>query len=213
MTIKGKNMFLRNFVSIILTVPFLAGCVHMYLGNPEVTSMKNVGRDEIVVVGKIELVPKLDKDEQKIGWDLTNTGALFEGKAMVAVGRNWVDFRKLKYMWVSEFGPAPLGKTFFLKADKSKELIYSGSIIQLEHDGTNRFMDKGNKIYLPSALKYKLGESVKAIYIGHIRYHRNEFNEITKVDVLNDYTKAKQEFEKKFGKKYKLISVNPKKYN
>jgi molybdopterin synthase catalytic subunit len=44
----------------------------------------------------------------------------------------------------------------------------------------------------------------RAVYIGTVRYHRNEFWEITKVAIVDDYDRANADFRKKFGAKTPL---------
>jgi hypothetical protein len=44
----------------------------------------------------------------------------------------------------------------------------------------------------------------RAVYIGTIEFHRDEFFRVSKVIVRNDYARAAGEFKKKFGTKYKL---------
>jgi len=44
----------------------------------------------------------------------------------------------------------------------------------------------------------------KAVYIGTVRYTRDEFFEIKKVAIVDDYERANSEFRKKFGTKIAL---------
>ncbi len=50
----------------------------------------------------------------------------------------------------------------------------------------------------------KQGMSLVVIYIGTIQYHRNEFFEVTKSAIVDDYERANAEFKKKFGTKHPL---------
>jgi hypothetical protein len=43
---------------------------------------------------------------------------------------------------------------------------------------------------------YKLRPGDKAVYVGTIRYQRNEYNAITKVSYINDYANANAMFRK-----------------
>ena len=60
------------------------------------------------------------------------------------------------------------------------------------------------KIILPTGFKINIKSSDKAVYIGKIRYIRDDFNSITRVELKDNYKKARRLFRKKFGKKYKL---------
>jgi hypothetical protein len=41
--------------------------------------------------------------------------------------------------------------------------------------------------------------------VGTIRYQRNEFNDLLKVEVLDEYAGARRDVEKRFGKGVKLV--------
>ena len=51
----------------------------------------------------------------------------------------------------------------------------------------------------PGGLRVALKEGDRAVYIGTLRYHRNEFFDITDVAVVDDYAAANAEYMKKFG--------------
>lgn len=61
-----------------------------------------------------------------------------------------------------------------------------------------------SRAYFPGGLKATIRPRDKAVYIGTIRYYRDEFFDVSKVRIKDDYTHAKAEFKKKFGKKYSL---------
>ena len=70
----------------------------------------------------------------------------------------------------------------------------------------SEFSRYGNtgEILLPTGFKVNIKPSDKAVYIGDIKYTRDDFNSITKVRLKNNYRKALKQFRKKFGKKVKL---------
>jgi hypothetical protein len=61
-----------------------------------------------------------------------------------------------------------------------------------------------NKAYFPGGLKISLKPGDKAVYVGTVQYHRNEFFVVTKVAIVDDYDRANAEFKKKFGTKFPL---------
>ena len=65
------------------------------------------------------------------------------------------------------------------------------------------------RLILPGGLKYDIRDSDKAIYIGTIRYYRDDYNAITKIDFLNDFEKANQAFIDRFGNGVKLRQLRP----
>ena len=160
-----------------------------------VDSLSELGGGETVVVGRIALVPPLGKDEQKI--DTVNSGS-FENKMFVFADER---YRVLKGEPVTaDFTgriEAPLEKTFFVRSSDKPFFILGGMV----------WLDLGrsmNKAYFPGGMNVPLRPGDKAVYIGTIRYHRNEFWEITKVAIVDDYDRANVEFRKKFGTKTPL---------
>jgi hypothetical protein len=61
-----------------------------------------------------------------------------------------------------------------------------------------------NRAYFPGGLKVALKPGDRAVYVGTVQYHRNEFFEVTKTVIIDDYARANAEFKQKFGAKYPL---------
>mgnify|MGYP001434112348 FL=1 len=87
---------------------------------------------------------------------------------------------------------AKLGDHFFVSSGNSPFYILGGVV----------FLDAGpgmNRARFPGGLKVSLNPGDRAVYIGTLRYHRDEFFEITRVAVVDEYGAAQAEFTKKFG--------------
>jgi hypothetical protein len=167
----------------------LAGCAPA--PRAPLTSLDALGRDEIVIVGRVELVPPLRKGEQKI-------------RGMV-VG----DFENRLYLMIDEKPrplpqdpaladyagriEAPIGSTFFVRG-KSAPFYILGGILFLEIGGSTP-----QRVYFPGRLHVAAKPGDRAVYIGTLRYQRDEFFEITRVTVADDYREASAEFAAKFG--------------
>jgi hypothetical protein len=160
-----------------------------------VDGWSEVGSGETIVVGRIELVPPLRKDEQKI--EAMNSGS-FENKMFVLADDN---YRVIKGEPVTaDFTgriEAPLEQTFFARSS-DKPFFILGGMMWLEIGRS------ASKAYFPGGLKVSLRPGDKAVYVGTVRYHRNEFFEITRVLIVDDYERANSEFRKKFGTRIPL---------
>ena len=176
---------------------FLAAAVAACAGpaREPMDSFAGMGGGETLLVGRVELVPPLAKDEQKI--DAVNSGS-FENRMFLLADDH---YRSIKGEPVTaDFTgriEAPLEKTFFVRSD-SKPFYILGGMLWLD---LGRAM---NKAYFPGGLKVPLQPGDRAVYIGTVRYHRNEFWEITKVAIVDDYDRANAEYRKKFGAKAPL---------
>lgn len=178
----------------LLLIGALGACVGP--AREPVDSLSGLDRDETVVVGRIELVPPLRKGEQKfkgivIG-DLKNKMILITDD----------HYRTLTdEPGMSDFSgriEAKLGKTFFVRS-QSKSFYILGGMLFLDLGG-----EETNRAYFPGGLKVSLKPGEKAVYVGTVRYNRNEFFEITKASIVDDYERANTEFKKKFGTRYPL---------
>lgn len=94
-----------------------------------------------------------------------------------------------------------LGETFFFRVPQAKRFVVMGTIT------TKRVTTKVTKrqvvedvaeILLPR-VELDLRPTDKALYVGTLRLHRDEFNEVTKAEILDHYSRTSIEFTKKFG--------------
>lgn len=159
-------------------------------------SMSELQGGETIVVGRVELVPALRKGEQKITGG--NSGE-FENKVFLLTDEH---HRVLtKEPEVADYAgriEAILGNNFFVRSS-SKPFFIIGGMMYLELGGSEM-----NRAYFPGGLKVSIKPGDKAVYIGTIQYHRNEFFEISKVSIADDYERANAEFKKKFGSRHTL---------
>ncbi|HEX9395903.1 MAG TPA: hypothetical protein VF943_04100, partial [Burkholderiales bacterium] len=65
------------------------------------------------------------------------------------------------------------------------------------------FLDIGgnmlDRAYFPGGLRVAVNGEDRAVYIGTLRYHRDEFWKITRVVIVDDYAAASAEFSARFG--------------
>lgn len=186
---------------ILTSIILLSGCTVPPLGNPTVHTLSDVKPDEVILVGKVKLTPPLKESEQDLNvpgmaFSSTTPDEFYKNKFYFAVKDKMIDMRKLDgAFWSDGFGRVELEKTFFIKTKKARTLYYSGGVLYLSWQA---------KKYFPGGLKYLLQPGDKAVYIGTIEYHRDEFNGIDDVKLLNEYGEAKKQFSKKFGRKIPL---------
>lgn len=178
----------------LMLLGILGACVGA--AREPVDSLSGVGGDETIVVGRVELVPPLRKDEQKLKG--LGTGK-FENRIFLITDEQYRTLTKEPEM--ADYAgriEAILGKNFFVRSN-SKPFFILGGMLYLDLGGPEM-----NRAYFPGGLKVSLKPGDKAVYVGTIKYHRNEFFEVTKAAIVDDYDRANAEFKKKFGAKYPL---------
>jgi hypothetical protein len=188
----------HSYVVSLLLLGTLSGCVSA--ARAPVGSFADLGRGETIVVGRVELVPALRKGEQRI--KVANAGN-FENKLFLFTDEHEKTLSQeptaADYAGRIE---ATIGETFFVRSS-NKRFYIRGGMVYLYLDFGRRGGTQ-DEAYFPGGLTVPVRAEDKAIYIGTLQYHRNEFWEITKVIVVDDYERANAEFKKKFGSKYPL---------
>ena len=163
----------------------------------ETESTATLEQDEIIVVGKIELVPGLVEHEQVL--EAPGVIDLF-GAAEASKNKSHIQFNtEAVAKDVGDYISPELGKMFAFNVPANMPYLVEGFIItQIGSYGNS------GKIHLPVAFKLDIKPSDKAVYIGHIKYTRDDFNSITDVELIDDYTDTEKLFRKSFGDRYKL---------
>jgi len=178
----------------LLLLGALSACVGA--AREPVDSLSGLGGDETLVVGRIEIVPPLRKDEQKLKG--LGTGN-FENKVFLLADEHYRVLTEEPVM--ADYAgriEAILGKNFFVRSN-SKPFFILGGMMYLDLGGREM-----NRAYFPGGLKASLKPGDKAVYVGTVQYHRNEFFEVTKAAIVDDYDRTNAEFKKKFGTKTPL---------
>lgn len=151
----------------------------------------------MVLVGTIDISPALAKDEQS----LKPSGVIFLGD-VDAVYRNRAIIQLNNQAQESDYKTVitpELGKTFFFKIPRDmKYMVDGGVVMELSPHGVT------GKIVLPTWFKIDIRPGDKAVYIGKLKYKRNDFNSVTGVRLVDDCATANKAFKKRFGRHYKL---------
>ncbi len=163
----------------------------------EADSLANVNNNEIIVVGTIELTPKLAHEEQLLNppgvLDLFGYAKMNRNRAMIQFNSQ-PEASNYKYLITPE-----LGKTFFFTIPRDMNYMVEGSVVmELSTRGVS------GKIQLPTWFKLDIKPDDRAVYIGKLKYERDDFNSIIGMELLDDYKNAAKQFKKKFGRKHIL---------
>lgn len=172
----------------------LAGCG---LTRPAITDLSQLGADEILVVGSVRLTPPLDEQDQRDSWNVVVPGG-YKNKVRILTGAQW---RRLSPpLTMDDYRDnihLDLGATSFASMPRRTFYILLGAIL----------MDDRNPddvAYLPGGFRINVRADDRAVYIGTLHYHRDEFFKIKKVRVEDDYARAAADFREQFGKGIRL---------
>lgn len=172
-----------------------AGCVSV---SEDVTTTREVDSDAVLVVGKIEVRPPIRAEEQKYqaGWDLFNTKRHFLGRAILFTA----DTPQYRERTGNALNP-PLEETYFVKLPRSHRYIVKGSVsMELVSRGASaRSGFDQTELLFPVPIEVDVRPGDKAVYVGTLRLYRDEFHEVTKAELRDDYAEAMTEFRKRFA--------------
>jgi hypothetical protein len=185
-------------LAALAPILLLAGCAIPTL-HKEAAGVDGTG-DTVVVVGRIELVPPLRSGEQdlKMGTiDPLDIKSQLQGRALL-----WLAPTPKHEERTADVINPPLEQTYFFRIPRTTRYVVHGSVI-MQHRVTSvsrRGVDTSTaELLIPAPIELDIRPSDQAMYVGTLRLHRDEFNEITRAELIDEYPRALAEFRKKFG--------------
>ncbi|HEX6317763.1 MAG TPA: hypothetical protein VFZ84_02730 [Burkholderiales bacterium] len=180
---------------LALAAVALAGCVSVSETNVE--NLSELGSDAVLVVGKIEIVPPIRPEEQSYkALDPFNSKRHFMGRAVMFMS----DKREYQEYTGDALNP-PLQETYFLKVPRTKRYMVKGSVTMafaLRTVSRRQAVTDQAELMFPAPLEFDLRPADRAVYVGTLRLHRDEFHEVTRAEVRDDYARAAAEYRAKF---------------
>jgi hypothetical protein len=192
-----------------------AACLVLAACGPQpeqpVTRLSDIGSDSVVVVGRLELQPPLKPNEQQLKMGTIDP---FD-----AADR----FRDRGFLWFGRVADMPaekgdfvmnphLGELYFLRVPKNTPYLLGGYIMAqyVTRMISPRSMAVDDaRIEIPGGVRYDMRPGDRAIYVGTLVLHRDEFNEVTKAVIVDDYPAAAAAFRKRFGQGTDLRKAIP----
>lgn len=186
-----------RLASASLAALLLAACVPTSRIQP-LEKLADLPSGDVVLVGRIELDPPLKPGEQK----LSSSYAEYERLALVIVDEQPREMDRLGLGDMKNRINAPLGGHFFVNHPARPFYILKSWVVmqaQIKVQSPNARMEDP-LAPLQGLFKVDVRPGDQAVYIGTIRYHRDEFFETTRVVVRDDYAAANAEFQRRFSR-------------
>lgn len=146
---------------------------------PEAESLKT-SASEMVVIGKIELVPPINAAfEQRKYWNALGEDRMLN-HVLIATGAEYkpVDTSNMHGRDFANSVEAKWDVPFMVKAPRQRTFLNGGT--------TYLDIVKGEQLWFPGGYYFDVPRGARAVYIGTLRYTRNDFNTITKVEIINE---------------------------
>lgn len=144
------------------------------------TTVLDAGADEVVVIGKMELVPPLDpRFEQRSHWNVVGEKRLL-GRVWMSTGAEYrpITTSQLEGSEFQRSLEAQWGVPFMVRAARQRTYL-NGGVTHLD-------VLRQERLWFPGGLYFDVPAGARAVYVGTLRYHRNDFNAITRVEVLDE---------------------------
>jgi hypothetical protein len=134
----------------------------------------------VVVIGKIELDPPLDVPfEQKTHWNMFGDQRILDHVLVATAGESKpVNTSQLDASDFSSAIEARWGVPFMVKAPRRRTFI----------NGAVQYLDvmTQDRLWFPGGYYFDIPSDATAVYIGTLRYTRNAFNTVTRVQVIDE---------------------------
>ena len=174
----------------------LGACAAPVWPQDEPDSLAEVGPDEILVVGAVEVVPPLRDFEREL--DIPNDLLDLEGSI---AARAWLraaadpDTRPADSRYL--INPR-LGETFFFAIPRDMPYLVGGDVTvkyKVANGGVRQ-----RRIHIPGPILVQTRKRDGAIYVGTLRLTRDEFNEVVEVEVIDHFTRANKAYRQRYGR-------------
>ena len=184
---------MKKFLSLLMTVIMLFSFVSCASSKRMIKNPKGLSENETIIVGKIELDPPMKEDSQKLEWPYD------------------ADRYKFFLMWSKELRKpveramhpmspdlgasikAFQGETFYAAGNSESFYIIASAV---RTKGISNYFESA---VLPASFRVEIQPGDRAVYIGTIRYNRDNFFQIKSIKIIDEYEKELAEFKKIFG--------------
>lgn len=172
----------------------LGGCTTPMV---KVENLSQVGPKDVLIVGRVELVPPLKPGEQdlKLPGPYNDENQLF----FFVNSKPTPVAEQVEQTPYEEVLATFLGETFYVKGAQ-RPSYFTVSFIYM-----TLTRQKIERVWLPGGFVVAPQPGDRAIYIGTVRYHRNEFFDLEKVELVDDFAREQRAFRTKFGGSVPLV--------
>jgi hypothetical protein len=178
----------------------LPGCWTIHETPP--ASLPAAGSRQVMLVGRVEVLPRLSATEQDIDVknDLFNGARHMRGRAVIYLADK-PEPGSLQVYGADIINPT-LDQTFFFVVRRSERFIARGSVVMEWRDLTpnSKAMAVDTaELKLPAPLEIDIRAEDQALYLGTLRLHRDTFNTLLKVELIDQHAPAQTELRERFG--------------
>ncbi len=195
-----KSLISRGALLIVVTTSFLfSGCAY----RTTLTDISSVNSaNEVIVVGRIEIEPRIEKKDVSVkmtlgGDDLYRTFVLRIRNDVGETTNYMNDQENAAVVYTDE--------DFYIPYDRSETVKIFGGWFYTQLSGGAGVSMSTVLFRIIGGLKAEYPKNAKAVYIGTIKFKRDEFYNLKAINFSqDDFSAAQKRFKSKFGTKMHL---------
>ncbi|CZF82829.1 hypothetical protein GCE9029_03466 [Grimontia celer] len=180
------TLLLRGLAWLVLPLFLLSGCASDNTRSDTWIDFSQIKDDEVMVVGKISIIPAV------IAQDLKQETDTF---------RPFANERAL--LWISD-DVGSNKERLGLLADWDETFYFALPRQTMRLSELERAFDEDDELVyralpLPEMMKFLVRVDDRAIYVGNLRLYVDEYDQIVALEVVDESAAAQQAFQRRFG--------------
>lgn len=188
---------------IILAAMFLGGCT---LPRTSIEDLSAINKEtDVVMVGRIEMDPKITKEEVSVK-RVIGAGDLYR-KFMIRIQNDIGEMTD--YVRDTENMAAVLTEEdYYVPTKRNEPFKIFGGWFYTTLNGGAGVSSSVVFFHIRDGIKIEIPKNAGAVYIGTIRFKRDEFFNLKDIEILqNDFEAAQKRFHKKFKTSMPLVKA------
>jgi len=190
-------------VAIISATLLLSGCLTPRSSIEDLSAMNK--ETEVVIVGRIEIVPKIQKEDVSVkmalGTDELYRTFILRINEDIGEMTDYINDRDNMVVVKTE-------EDFYVTSSRNEPFsLYGGWFYTKVHGGSGA--SRSTTLYhIINGMKAEFPKNAGAVYLGTIRFKRDEFFNLKAIDFAqDDYAAAQKRFQKKFKTNMPLVKA------
>lgn len=191
------------FVAIISATILLSGCL---TPRSSIEDLSSINKDtEVVLIGRIEIVPKIQKEEVSVkmaigGDELYRTFILRINEDIGEMTDYMTDKDNMVVVKTEE--------DFYITSNRNEPFKFFGGWFYTKLHGGGGVSRSVALYHLINGMKADFPKNAGAVYLGTVRFKRDEFFNLKAIDFAqDDFDAAQKRFQKKFKTNMPLVKA------
>ena len=193
----------NKFAAIILVALFLGGCTTAKVSIEDLASIDK--KTDVVMVGRIEIIPKMEKEEVslKMMFGGDELHQYFGMRIQNDIG-DTTDY-------TTDTDNMAMVKTetdFYLQSSRNEPFKFYGGWFYTKIHGGGAPARSTVFFHITDGVQVEIPKNAGAVYLGVVKFKRDEFFNLKDVDIVqDDFEAAQKRFRKKFKTNMPLVKA------